>query len=122
MAITISGTNITFNDTTTQSTAATAGTSLGAVQYGAYGAITTRGTQTFSTSVTAGLFDGQAQPTTAQGGTVYYSNYGIIPQGGNVTTSVICGFQYYRSGTSAANDGAADAGVIQRRMAYRTVS
>ena len=114
MAITISGTNITFNDATTQSTAASSGTSLGAVQYGSYGSITARGAQALSTGVTAGLFE------VGDGGG---STYGIIPQGGNVTTSVICGFQWYRSGTAeGSGDGTRDRGIIQRRMAYRTIS
>jgi hypothetical protein len=111
MAITVSGTTVTFNDGTVQSTEATL---LGAVQFTAYTAINVFGTQGFQT--TQGLdtngfifFSGGQNMTTLTGPAT--------------ATSVICGFQAYRTGiVQIGNDGSQDAGTIQRRIVFRSVS
>ena len=115
MAITVSGTTVTFNDGTVQSTEATL---LGAVQFTAYAAINISGQQGFQTTQnidTNGLVFKDA--------TIGFNQSTTFMTGPASATSVICGFQAYRSGlVSTGNDGTQDAGVIQRRMVFRSVS
>jgi hypothetical protein len=106
MAITISGTDLTFNNGTVQSTEATL---LSAVQYTSY-----FGTNVFSNrGYTTSVIDDW------QWGTTYLGQSGPAS-----STSVVCGFQAYRSGfVNVGNDGDPnDGAVIQRRMVYRSVS
>jgi hypothetical protein len=121
MAIVISGTEITFDDATTQGTAATAGTSLGSVQFTAYGEMTLQIGQNLSTSVSTGWVDigdrGQKGGPSQAGSSAFF----VMPLP-DPTNSVICGFEYYRSGTSTGGDTQIDAGIIQQRAVYRTIS
>jgi hypothetical protein len=116
MAITVSGTTVTFNDGTVQSTEATL---LGAVQFTAYSSANMPGQQGFQTTQgidTNGFVDKDSTLGTFGGGTTFMT-------GPASATSVICGFQAYRSGlASTGNDSTQDAGVIQRRMVFRSVS
>jgi hypothetical protein len=101
MAVTISGTQVTFNDGTVQTTEATL---LSAVQYTGYTAGNYYGRQTYSTSAIDDMAFNDDGPTPSS------------------SSSVLCGFQAYRSAVvSIGNDSSQDAGTIQRRTVYRSV-
>ena len=103
MAVTLNSTGITFSNGTSQATEATL---LGAVQYTSYSGVNLTGYQTYQTGVAESFFFNS-------------NNMTNVPAS---SSSVVCGFQAYRSGNaSTGNDGTQDAGTIQRRMAYRSV-
>ena len=105
MAVTISGTTVTFNDGTVQSTEATL---LGAVQYTAYSATARFGQQSFTTTETD----------------VVHSWGDAVTATTPALTTVYCGVRGYRSASSdpAPGDGPQDSGTIQQRIVYRSVS
>jgi hypothetical protein len=103
MAVTISGTQVTFNDGTVQTTEATL---LGAVQYTAYSSQSRFGLQGYSTSEID-------QP----------HSYGDVVSATSIPlTTVYCGVRGYRSGSTDSSDGPQDTGIIQSRILYRSVS
>jgi hypothetical protein len=102
MAVTISGTQVTFNDSTVQSTEATL---LGAVQYTAYSNTYRYGQQGFSTSEV----DQQ------------HSWGDVVTATTSPTTTVYCGVRGYRVGTSTSGDSSTDGGTIYSRILYRSV-
>ena len=109
MAITVSGTTVTFNDGTVQSTEASL---LGAVQFTGYTSQNIFGTQSFQT--TQGL---------DTNGFIFFQQGMTGVTGPSSATSVLCGFQAYRTATlQQGNDGTQDSGTIQRRIVYRSVS
>jgi hypothetical protein len=103
MAITVSGTTVTFNDGTVQSTEASL---LSAVQFTAYSGGGYRGQQNFQTSQGVDLLSFVADSPSPSS-----------------SSSVLCGFQAYRSSSSdTTGDSNQDTGTIQRRTVYRSVS
>ncbi len=108
MPVTLTSTGITYSNGTSQNSA---GTVLGAVQYTAYSGVNVFGQQGYQTAVAEILY------LTSTAGQTSIS----MPAS---SSSVICGFQAYRSGVANndAGDNVQDAGTIQRRVAYRTVS
>lgn len=117
MAVTISGTQVTFNDGTVQSTEATL---LGAVQYGAATSRDIGGFQSYSAS---SVYTGYVGPTGDNNST-------STTLMGDSRTTVFCGYQAYRTASSntntqtndAGNDGIQDTGTIYSRVLYRSVS
>jgi len=102
MAVTISGTQVTFNDGTVQTTEPTL---LGAVQYTSYNTWYGYGLQGFSTS--------EVDQQHSWGNNVTGTTSPL--------TTVYCGVRGYRVGTSAQNDGITDGGTIYSRILYRSI-
>lgn len=105
MSVTISGTSVTYNDGSVQTTRPTL---LGALQYSAYTQFSVLGQAAYTTTLV----------NQSIGGTT-----NLDP-----STIVICGYQSYRSGAGAPSiDTTADSrgdflsGIIQVRAAYRSV-
>jgi hypothetical protein len=104
MAVTLTSTGVTFSNGTNQNSA---GSVLSGLQYTGYSAVNLMGYQGYTTSVTDSFFYNSDNMTN-------------VPPSAN---AVMCGFQAYRSGNAQiGNDGTQDAGTIQRRIVYRTVS
>lgn len=105
MAVTLGSSGITFSNGTTQNSKAS---TLSGVQYTGYTGMNYLGQQGFQTSVHDRA----------------HYNWGFNTTLSNSTANtVMCGTQMYRSGNAQiGNDGYQDAGTLQTRMAYRTIS